>query len=203
MRFGAVRTRPGANTVPPRGGGCVSSARRAKIRFFFGLCFRNTGSSGAVRPKRLRLSGSAVRTVRSLYREDKGLSGRPNAPVACGFDPSGGRGRFPGLRGLRGFRDDSGICYLCLDMYSYAKAPPIRLSKKVHRKLIFSLLLLLAAAVVVSRCMVSAHGRRRVGRARVASAEKADGMPSVRGGCLIREDRAPDWSCRLVRAASF
>ena len=93
------------------------------IRFFFGLCFRNTGSSGAVRPKRLRLSGSDVRTVRSLYREDKGFSGRPNAPVACGFDPSGGRGRFPGLRGLRGFRDDSGICYLCLDMYSYAKAP--------------------------------------------------------------------------------
>lgn len=123
MRFGAVRTGPGANTVPPLRRRVRSSARRAKIRFFFGLCFRNAGASGAARPERLRLSGSAVRTVRSLYREDTGLSGRPDAPVACGFDPSGGRGRFPGLRGLRGFRDDSGICYLCLDMYSYAKAP--------------------------------------------------------------------------------
>lgn len=75
------------------------------------------------RPERLRLSGSAVRTVRSLCREGTGLPGQPDVPVACGFDPSGGRSRFPGLRGLRGFRDDSGICYLCLDMYSYAKAP--------------------------------------------------------------------------------
>ena len=44
---------------------------------------------------------------------------------------------------------------ICIPM---RKPPPIRLSKKVHRKLIFSLLLLLAAAVVVSRCMVSRTG---------------------------------------------
>lgn len=82
-------------------------------------------------------------------------------------------------------------------MYSYAKPPPIRLSKKVHRKLIFSLLLLLAAAVVVSRCMVSRTGGAVSVMPVLPPAEKADGMPSVRGGCLIREDRAPDWSCGL------
>lgn len=41
-----VRFVRGPAQIPflPCGGGCVSSARRAKIRFFFGLCFRNTGS---------------------------------------------------------------------------------------------------------------------------------------------------------------
>lgn len=118
MRFGAVRTGAGANTVPPLRRWVRSSARRAKIRFFSDCAF-----GMQARPERLRLSGSAVRTVRSLCREGTGLPGQPDVPVACGFDPSGGRSRFPGLRGLRGFRDDSGICYFCLDMYSYAKAP--------------------------------------------------------------------------------
>lgn len=96
-----------------------------KDTLFFGLCLRNAGASGVARAEWLRLSGSAVRAVGSFYRGDTGLSGRPNAPVASGCGPSGGCGRFsgfPGLRGFHRFRDDSGICYLCFDMYSYAKA---------------------------------------------------------------------------------
>ena len=89
---------------------------------------------------------------------------------------------------------------ICIPM---RKPPPIRLSKKVHRKLIFSLLLLLAAAVVVSRCMVSRTGGAVSVVPVLPPAEKADGMPSVPGRMPDREDRAPDWSCRLVRAASF
>ncbi len=61
------------------------------------------------------------------------------------------------------------------------KPPPIRLSKKVHRKLIFSLLLLLVAVVVVSRCMVSRTGGAVSVVPVLPPAEKADGMPSVPG----------------------
>ena len=67
---------------------------------------------------------------------------------------------------------------ICIPM---RKPPPIRLSKKVHRKLIFSLLLLLAAAVVVSRCMVSRTGGAVSVMPVLPPAEKADGMPSVPG----------------------
>ena len=67
---------------------------------------------------------------------------------------------------------------ICIPM---RKPSPIRLSKKVHRKLIFSLLLLLAAAVVVSRCMISRTGGA-VSLVPVSPpAEKTDGTLPVPG----------------------
>ena len=63
VRCVLVRFVRGPAQIPflPCGGGCVSSARRAKIRFFSDCAF-----GMQARPERLRLSGSAVRTVRSL-----------------------------------------------------------------------------------------------------------------------------------------
>lgn len=199
MRFGAVRTRPGANTVPPLRRRVRFLGAPCKDTLFFGLCFRNAGSSGAAEAFRFcRAHGQVPYTRKTrvcqggLMLPSPAVSTRP--AVAAAFPVCADFAAFGMIPEFATFVS------ICIPM---RKPPPIRLSKKVHRKLIFSLLLLLAAAVVVSRCMVSSTGGAVSVMPVLPPAEKADGMPSVRGGCLIREDRAPDWSCRLVRAASF